>query len=59
MLKRMPKVFYGFLGEQMNLQQLIDFLFLSEQKASAFLNHFCASLSLIFKKRLKISMCES
>lgn len=40
-------------------KSLMDFLFLSEQQVSAFLNHFCASLSLIFKKRLKISMCES
>ncbi|TEB08198.1 hypothetical protein Psch_01753 [Pelotomaculum schinkii] len=40
-------------------QSLVDFLFLSEQQVNAFLNHFCASLSLIFKKRLKFSICES
>ena len=40
-------------------RSLIDLLFLTEQKVNEFLNHFCASLSVLFKKRLKISMCES
>ncbi len=37
-------------------RSLIDFLLLSEQKVNEFLDHFCASLSVLFKKRLKISM---